>query len=64
MLFKNVKSKNKENDERNVSDAEKRKSHLLIHLLTDAKKHKHVIALCDAHGIKITQHIRTGNSAL
>lgn len=39
-------------------------AHLLIHLLTDAEKHEHVVTLCDAHGIQITQNICTSNSSL
>lgn len=39
-------------------------SHLFCHFLTNTQQHKHVVTLCDAHGVEVTQHIGTGNAAL
>lgn len=38
--------------------------YLFIHLLADAEQHQHVVALCDAHGVEVTEHVGARDPAL
>jgi hypothetical protein len=38
--------------------------HLLVHLLADAEQHQHVVTLCDAHGVEVTEDVGAGDPAL
>lgn len=39
------------------STQEEKKRYLLVHLLADAQQHQHVVALRDAHGVKVTEDV-------
>lgn len=38
--------------------------YLLVHLLADAEQHQHVVALCDAHRVEVTEHVGARDPAL
>lgn len=38
--------------------------YLVIHLLADTQQHQHVVTLCDAHGVEITEDVSTRYPAL
>jgi hypothetical protein len=33
------------------------------HLCGDGQEHQHVLALCDAHGVQVTEHVGAGDLA-
>lgn len=39
-------------------------TYLLVHLLTEAQQHQHVVALRDAHGVEVAEDVRTRNPSL
>lgn len=38
--------------------------YLVVHLLADAEQHQHVVALRDAHSVKVTEHVSARYPAL
>ncbi len=62
--YTNVASVNKSKVNTLASTHEHTSCYLVIHLLADTQQHQHVVALCDAHGVQITEDVSTRYPAL
>lgn len=47
-----------------LASTHKHKHYLVIHLLADTQQHQHVVTLCDAHGVEITEDVSARYPAL